>query len=217
MIEAGIIGNKVGMTRLFTQDGQSVAVTVIQASPNTIMSIEHYNDSSDNVTLCFGQEVELGKMAKPMSGQYRKADLLGQEGLRTLRMVKTERAIKDQLTVGQFIVGSYVDVAGISKGKGFQGVIKRHNFGMQPATHGNSLSHRAHGSTGQCQDPGKVFKGKKMAGQMGNTRVTQQSLEVMKVDAEQGLLIVKGSIPGAPGTTVEVKTSVKKKSKGGEA
>lgn len=216
MIEAGIIGSKIGMTRLFTQDGHSVAVTVIQVSPNTVMSIEHYNDSSDNVTLCYGKAVELGKMAKPLSGQYRKADLLGQEGLRTLRMTKKERAIKDQLTVEQFIVGSYVDVAGISKGKGFQGVVKRHNFGMQPATHGNSLSHRAHGSTGQCQEPGKVFKGKKMAGQMGNSRVTQQNLEVMKVDVENGLLIVKGSIPGAPGTTVEIKTSVKK-SKGGES
>lgn len=214
MIEAGIIGSKIGMTRLFTQDGHSVPVTVIMAHPNTIMSIEDYNETSHNVTVSYGDEKEMGKLIKPLSGQYRKADILAQSGMRTLRMTKGERAIKDQLTVSQFEVGSYVDVAGISKGKGFQGVVKRHNFGMQPATHGNSLSHRAHGSTGQCQDPGKVFKGKKMAGQMGHTRVTQQNLEVVKIDAEQGLIIVKGSIPGAPGTTVEVKTSVKKTVRG---
>jgi large subunit ribosomal protein L3 len=218
MTESGLVGTKVGMTRVFTEEGHSIPVTVLKVEPNRVVSRRETANGAIVITLAYGAEKPLAKMAKALAGQYRAADISGSEGMCSFQVSSgascAELKVKDTLTVAQFSADQLVDVAATSKGKGFQGVIKRHNFSMQPATHGTSLSHRAHGSTGQCQDPGKVFKGKKMAGQMGNKRVTQQNLRVVRVDEANNLLLVKGAIPGAPGATVEVTAAIKQKQEG---
>ena len=216
MTEALIIGTKVGMTRVFGKDGESIPVTVLQVMPNRVLKREELSGNRALITASYGQEKPLSRMKKAVAGQYRKANAPGAQGMNSFQVpAASELKIDDTMAVSVFVEGDFVDVSGVSKGKGFQGVIKRHGFSMQPATHGTSLSHRAHGSTGQCQDPGKVFKGKKMAGQMGNTRVTTQNLRIVRADAEQHLLLIKGAIPGAPGALVEVSAATKKK-KGGE-
>ncbi len=217
MTKALIIGTKVGMTRVFGQDGESIPVTVLQVQPNQVLKREELSEHIALITTSYGEEKPLARMTKAVAGKYRHANAKGAQGMRSFKVPSTsELKVEDALDVTAFAEGDYVDVAGISKGKGFQGVIKRHGFGMQPATHGTSLAHRAHGSTGQCQDPGKVFKGKKMAGQMGNKRVTTQNLRVVRTDAEKQLLLIRGAIPGAPGTFVEVSAAIKKKKEGGE-
>jgi large subunit ribosomal protein L3 len=208
----GIIGRKAGMTRVFTEDGVSIPVTVIEATPNRVTQVK--NEDSDGYRAL---QVTTGArrtnlVSKPAAGHFAKAGVEAGNGLWEFRLDGEEGNDLEtgaELNVEQFEAGQMVDVTGVSKGKGFAGTVKRHNFRMQDATHGNSLSHRAPGSIGQCQTPGRVFKGKKMAGHMGDETVTTQNLQVVRVDAERNLLLVKGAVPGAAGGTVTVRPSVK--------
>lgn len=206
----GIVGKKKGMTRIFTEEGKSIPVTVVEATPNRVTQRKTLEtDGYDAIQVTTGTAAR-SKVGKPMAGHYSKANVEAGRGLWEFRLDPgEEKAVGDEVTVEQFTVGQKVDVAGRSKGKGFQGVVKRYNFAMQDATHGNSLSHRAPGSIGQCQSPGRVFKGKKMAGHMGAARVTVQALEVMRVDHEKHLLLIKGAVPGANGGSVIVSPAVK--------
>lgn len=208
----GIIGRKCGMTRIFTEQGNSVPVTVIDASPNRVTQIKtDDNDGYRALQVTIGNK-RSSLVSKPAAGHFAKAEVEAGEGLWELRLAGDEGNELEagaELGIDQFEVGQKVDVTGTSKGKGFAGTVKRHNFSMQDATHGNSLSHRAPGSIGQCQTPGRVFKGKKMAGHMGDERVTTQNLEVVQIDTERNLLLIKGAVPGAPGGHVTVKPSVK--------
>ncbi|TDX30009.1 LSU ribosomal protein L3P [Modicisalibacter xianhensis] len=207
----GLVGKKSGMTRVFTEDGASVPVTVIEVEPNRVTrvkSVETDGYSAIQVTTGSRKSKHLTKAA---AGQYAKAGVEAGRSLMEFRLTEGEDApeVGGELTVSLFEAGQLIDVTGTSKGKGYQGAVKRWNFRTQDMTHGNSLSHRAPGSIGQCQTPGRVFKGKKMAGQLGNERVTVQSLEIVRVDAERNLLLVKGAIPGAPGSDVIVRSAVK--------
>ncbi len=208
----GIIGRKAGMTRVFTEEGNSIPVTVIEASPNRVTQVKgEETDGYRAVQVTEGDKRSV-LVNKPQAGHYAKAGVEAGRGLWELRLEGEEGTDLEpgaELSVEQFEAGQMVDVTGVSKGKGFAGTVKRHNFSMQDATHGNSLSHRAPGSIGQCQTPGRVFKGKKMAGQMGDERVTTQNLEVVRVDAERNLLLIKGAVPGAAGGTVQVRPAVK--------
>lgn len=204
----GLIGKKVGMTRVFTEAGVSVPVSVVHAPANRITQVRTPEvDGYHSVQVTYGDK-KPSRINKPISGQYAKTGVKAGRGLSEFRLESTPAdllKVGTELSTALFSVGQKVSVSGVSKGKGFAGPVKRHNFHMQDATHGNSISHRAHGSTGQCQDPGRVFKGKKMAGQMGNVRVTTKNLEVVQIDAEKDLLLIKGAIPGAPGADVIVK------------
>jgi len=206
----GIIGRKCGMTRVFTEEGVSVPVTVIEVDSNRVTAVKtEDNDGYRSVQVTTGDR-KANLVSKSEAGQFAKAEVKAGRGLWEFRLdAGVEFNLGDEITVDQFEVGQKVDVTGQSKGKGFQGGIKRWNFQMQDATHGNSLSHRSNGSIGQCQTPGRVFKGKKMSGHMGAERSTIQSLEVVRVDAENKLLLVKGSVPGAKGSDVIVKPAVK--------
>ena len=208
----GLIGRKRGMTRVFTEQGDSVPVTVIEVSPNRITQVKTVEtDGYSALQVTIGTKRN-SLVNKPEAGHYSKAGVEAGQGLWELRLAEedgTDLQAGTELNVEQFEAGQKVDVTGTSIGKGFAGVVKRHNFKMQDATHGNSLSHRAPGSIGQCQTPGRVFKGKKMAGQMGNARVTTQNLEVVKIDAERNLLLIKGAVPGAKNGQVTVRPSVK--------
>ena len=200
------------MTRVFTEEGNSVPVSVIEVRPNRVTQIK--SDETDgyrSVQVTAGNR-RASLVNKPAAGLFTKAGVEAGEGLWELRLPENEgEELKtgSELKVDMFEAGEMVDVTGTSKGKGFAGTVKRHNFHMQDATHGNSLAHRAPGSIGQCQTPGRVFKGKKMAGHMGDERVTTQNLEVVRVDAERNLLLIKGAVPGAAGGTVMVRPSVK--------
>lgn len=209
-MKIGIIGRKRGMTRVFTEQGESVPVTVVEVSPNRVTQVKNEeSDGYNSIQVTIGQR-RANLVNKPIAGHYAKAGVEAGEGLWELRLPDGEVVeAGSELKADMFEAGELVDVTGTSKGKGFAGTIKRHNFSMQDATHGNSLSHRAPGSIGQCQTPGRVFKGKKMAGQMGDERVTTQNLEVVRVDAERNLLMIKGAVPGAPGGAVMVRPSVK--------
>ena len=208
----GIVGTKQGMTRIFTEDGRSVPVTVVQATPNRVTQVKSVDrDGYQAIQVTYGA-VKASRINQPHAGLFKKTQV---EAGRTLTEFTTSDAdfeVGAELTVANFQAGQKVDVTGQSKGKGFQGVIKRHNFTMQDATHGNSLSHRAPGSIGQCQTPGRVWKGKKMAGHMGAEQVTTQSLEIVQVDIENNLLLIKGAVPGSKGGAVVVKPSVKSRS-----
>ena len=211
-MKIGLLGRKRGMTRVFTEAGDSVPVTVIEVDPNRITQVKNEDtDGYRSVQVTFGRR-RANLVNKPVTGHYAKAGVEAGEGLWELRLAKgegEELEAGSELKVDMFEAGEMVDVTGTSKGKGFAGTVKRHNFSMQDATHGNSLAHRAPGSIGQCQTPGRVFRGKKMAGQMGDARVTTQNLEVVRVDAERNLLLIKGAVPGAPGGAVMVRPSVK--------
>ncbi len=206
----GIVGIKRGMTRIFTEDGVSIPVTIVEAKSNRVTqrkTIE--SDGYDAIQVAWG-EIKPSKVNKPSAGHFKKVKIEARKNLFEFRVDPGEEiGVGDELTVEGFEEGQKVDVSGRSKGKGFAGVVKRHNFQMQDATHGNSLSHRAPGSIGQCQTPGRVFKGKKMAGHMGAVRVTTQTLTVIKVDQENNLLLIKGAVPGAKGGDVIIKPSVK--------
>ena len=209
-MKIGIIGRKRGMTRVFTDEGNSVPVTVIEASPNRVTQVKNADtDGYNSVQVTIGTRRAI-LVNKPVAGHYAKAGVEAGEGLWELRMPESEEVEAGaELKVDMFEAGELVDVTGTSKGKGFAGAVKRHNFRMQDATHGNSLAHRAPGSIGQCQTPGRVFKGKKMAGHMGDERVTTQNLEVVRVDSERNLILIKGAVPGAAGGAVVVRPSVK--------
>lgn len=208
----GLIGKKVGMTRIFTETGDSVPVSVVEVQPNKITQIKtNEKDGYNAVQITTGTR-RASRVTKAMAGHYAKAKTEAGRNLWEFRVSDKEMEsleVGGALTVELFSEVKKVDVTGKSKGKGFQGGIKRHNFHMQDATHGNSLSHRALGSTGQNQTPGRVFKGKKMPGQMGNKRATTQNLELVKVDSERNLLLVKGSTPGAVGGDLIITSAVK--------
>lgn len=206
----GLVGKKCGMTRIFTEDGASLPVTVVEVEPNVITQIRSEEvDGYSAVQVTTGSK-KASRVSKPAAGHFAKAEVEAGRGLWEFRLdAVAEHKAGDQLTVELFTAGQMIDVTGRSKGKGFQGGVKRWNFAMQDATHGNSLSHRAPGSIGQCQTPGRVFKGKKMAGHMGDEQVTVQSLEVVRVDAERNLLLIKGAVPGATGADVIIKPAVK--------
>ena len=207
----GIVGRKSGMTRVFTDEGVSVPVTVVEVLPNRVTQIKELETDGYRAIQVTTGDRKASKVSKPAAGHYAKAGTAAGDGLWEFRLEGSEESFEvgSELTVERFEQGQIVDVAGRSKGKGFQGAVKRWNFSMQDATHGNSLSHRAPGSIGQCQTPGRVFKGKKMAGHMGAERVTTQGLEVGRVDSERNLLLIKGAVPGAPGGHVIVRPTVK--------
>jgi len=210
----GLIGKKKGMIRVFKDSGDSVPVTVIEVADNRITQVKTpESDGYSAIQVKSGQK-SASRVSQPLLGVYKKAGVEPGERLAEFRVPTVDGfEAGQQLEVALFEEGQRVDVQATSKGKGFAGVVKRWNFRTQDATHGNSLSHRAHGSTGQNQTPGRVFKGKKMAGQLGNKKVTAQSLEIVRVDSERGLLLVKGAVPGAIGGSVIVKPSVKAKNK----
>ena len=206
----GIVGKKAGMIRVFTEAGQSVAVTVLEVAPNRITQVKTAEtDGYSALQVTYGEK-KASRISKPEGGHFAKANVEAGRGLLEFR-TEEALAVGENLSVEQFEAGQKVDVTGTSKGKGFQGGVKRWNFSTQDATHGNSLSHRAPGSIGQCQTPGRVWKGKKMAGHMGAEQVTTQGLEVVRVDAENNLLLIKGAVPGATGSDVIVKPAVKAK------
>jgi large subunit ribosomal protein L3 len=206
----GLVGRKSGMTRVFTADGASIPVTVIEVEPNRVTQIKTVAADGYNAVQVTTGVRRASRVVKPQAGLFAKASVSAGRGLWEFRCEESQLpAVGEALTVSLFDAGQSVDVTGVSRGKGFQGTIKRWNFSMQDATHGNSLSHRAPGSIGQNQSPGRVWKGKKMAGHMGAEQVTVQSLEVVRVDAERNLILVKGAIPGAPGGDVIIKRAVK--------
>ncbi|SGZ61327.1 LSU ribosomal protein L3p (L3e) [Bathymodiolus thermophilus thioautotrophic gill symbiont] len=213
----GLVGQKLGMTRILADDGSATAVSVIKVEPNRVVQTKTVEvDGYSAVQVTTGAKVnkkgqaKLRRVSSAAKGHYAKAEQEIGLGLWEFRANADEIAGVKSFDLSTFGAGHYVDVTGQSKGKGFQGGVKRHNFSMQDATHGNSISHRAIGSTGQCQDPGRVFKGKKMAGHMGDEQVTQECLEVIRVDNERNLILVKGSIPGANKGFVKVNLSTKK-------
>jgi large subunit ribosomal protein L3 len=199
------------MTRIFTEDGVSIPVTVIEAEPNRITQVKGLDsDGYSALQVTWGSR-RASRVTKAMAGHFAKANVEAGRSVMEFRLDNSEHefAVGQDIKVSIFEEGQTIDVQGISKGKGFAGPIKRHNFAMQDATHGNSLSHRAHGSTGQNQTPGRVFKGKKMAGQMGNVKRTVQNLKVVRIDEERNLILVRGAIPGASGSDVIVQPAVK--------
>jgi len=207
----GLVGRKSGMTRVFTEDGVSIPVTVVEISPNRVTQIKELEGDGYRAIQVTAGNRKASRVSKAEAGHFAKAGVEAGSGLWEFRLEESDEApaVGSELTVEQFQAGQIVDVAGQSKGKGFQGGVKRWNFKMQDATHGNSLSHRAPGSIGQNQSPGRVFKGKKMAGHMGARNVTTQGLEIVRVDAERNLLLIKGAVPGAPGGSVVVRHTVK--------
>ena len=208
----GLVGRKVGMTRIFTEDGVSIPVTVIEATPNRVTQIRNEETDGYRALQVTAGTKKANRVTKAQAGHFAKAGVEAGRGMWEFRLAANEGEgieVGSDITVEVFNDAKLVDVTGTSKGKGFQGGVKRWNFSMQDATHGNSLSHRAPGSIGQNQTPGRVFKGKKMAGQMGNVRTTTQNLELVRVDAERNLLLVKGAVPGSIGGDVIVKPAVK--------
>ncbi len=208
----GLVGRKCGMTRVFTEDGASVPVTVVEALPNRVARVKTSESDGYAALQVTAGSRKASRISKPIAGQFASAGVEAGEGLWEFRVDGDEGESIEQgaeLKVDRFEVGQKVDVIGTTIGKGFAGTVKRHNFSMQDATHGNSLAHRAPGSIGQNQTPGRVFKGKKMSGHMGNVRRTAENLEVVKVDAERNLILIKGAVPGASGGRVIVKPAVK--------
>ena len=209
----GLVGRKSGMTRVFTDDGTSIPVTVIEVSPNRVTRVKTGDSDGYSAIQITAGARKASRVSKTEAGQFAKAGVEAGRGMWEFRLEEGDEApeVGAELTVNTFEVGQKVDVTGQSKGKGFQGGIKRWNFQMQDATHGNSISHRSNGSIGMCQTPGRVFKGKKMSGHMGAERVTVQTLEVVRVDEARNLLLIKGAVPGAPGGDVIVRPAVKVK------
>ncbi len=210
-MRSGVIAKKLGMTRLFTEDGKQVPVTVLQME-NLQVVAQRTGDRDGYTAVQLGAGAAKPKnVSQPMRGHFARASVEPKRKLVEFR-VSPDNLIEvgEEITADHYFAGQFVDVAGTSIGKGFAGAMKRHNFGGLRASHGVSISHRSHGSTGQCQDPGKVFKGKKMAGHLGSARVTVQNLQVVKTDADRGLIMVKGAVPGAKGGWVTIKDAVKK-------
>ena len=208
----GLVGRKVGMTRIFTESGASVPVTVLEMSNNRVTQVRTpENDGYSAVQVAYGSRRN-SRVNKSEAGHYAKAGVNAGELLREFRVTADEAAQYQPgaaVSVELFQAGQKVDVTGVTQGKGFAGTIKRHHFTAQPASHGNSRSHRVPGSTGMAQDPGRVFPGKRMAGHMGAVTCTKQNLEVVRVDAERGLVLLKGAVPGAKGGHVVVRPAVK--------
>jgi large subunit ribosomal protein L3 len=208
----GIVGRKCGMTRVFTEDGVSIPVTVIEAQPNRITQVKTAESDGYRALQITAGSKKPSRVSKPLAGHFAAAKVEAGDLIAELRLVDADTAeyeVGSDLKVDLFEEGQKVDVIGTSIGKGFAGTVKRHNFSMQDATHGNSLAHRAPGSIGQNQTPGRVFKGKKMSGHMGNVRRTVQNLEIVRVDTERNLLLIKGAVPGHSGGQVLVRPAVK--------
>jgi large subunit ribosomal protein L3 len=208
----GIIGRKAGMTRIFSEDGVSTPVTVIAVEPNRVTQVKTVATDGYRALQVTTGSRRPSRVTRPMAGHFAKAGTEAGRGLWEFRLADGEGEeieVGSELKLEMFEAGQHVDVTGTSIGKGYAGVVKRYNFRTQDATHGNSLSHRAPGSIGQCQTPGRVFKGKRMSGHMGNVRRSTQNIEVVRVDAERNLLLVKGSVPGAKGGDVIVRPAVK--------
>jgi len=209
----GVVGTKVGMTRIFTEDGVSTPVTVVEVTANAVTQIKNESvDGYDAIQVTRGKK-HAGRVTKPEAGHFARAGVEAGLGLWEFRLANASEAegleLGSEITVERLSDVAKVDVTGVTKGKGFQGGIKRHNFAMQDATHGNSISHRSNGSIGQNQTPGRVFKGKKMSGHMGSVQQTTQNLDLVRVDVENSLLLIKGAVPGANGCTVIVRKAVK--------
>ncbi|WP_428610429.1 50S ribosomal protein L3 [Sedimenticola sp.] len=213
----GIVGRKVGMTRVFTEEGVSVPVTVIEVEPNRVTQLRTVeSDGYSAVQVTTGSR-KASSVSKPEAGHLAKAGVEAGRGMWEFRLKDGEGEgieVGGEVKVDMFEAGQIVDVRGTTIGKGFQGAVKRHGFRMQDATHGNSLSHRAPGSIGQCQTPGRVFKGKKMAGHMGNVKRSIQNLQIVRVDADRNLLLVRGAVPGSRGGDVIITPAIKKLNKG---
>ena len=210
----GLIGRKLGMSRVFTDDGVSVPVTVLQVDNNRVVQIKRTDGDGYNAVQVTAGSRKPSRVSKPEAGHFAAASVEPGRGLWEFRVDEADLeglAAGDAITVDRFEEGQIVDVTAQSKGKGFQGAVKRHNFRTQDATHGNSLAHRAPGSIGQNQSPGRVFKGKKMAGHMGAERKTIQNLRVVLVDADRSLVLVQGAVPGAPSSDVMIRPAVKAK------
>ncbi len=210
-MRTGIIAKKLGMTRLFLDDGRQVPVTVLQID-NLQVVAQRTTDRDGYVAVQLGAgEAKAKRVSAPMRGHFAKANVAPKRKIAEFRVSEDNLIpVGEEIIAAHYFAGQFVDIAGTSIGKGFAGAMKRHNFGGLRASHGVSVSHRSHGSTGQCQDPGKVFKGKKMAGHMGAVRVTTQNLQVVRTDSERGLIMVKGSVPGSKGGWVTIKDAVKK-------
>lgn len=211
IMRSGVIAKKVGMTRIFTEDGTQVPVTVLHMDNVQVVSTRtNPKDGYTAVQLGAGS-AKVKNVSKAARGHFSIAKVEPKQKMAEFR-VSEENLIEigEEITVGHYLAGQYVDIAGVSIGKGFAGAMKRHNFSGLRASHGVSISHRSHGSTGQCQDPGRVFKGKKMAGHMGAVRVTTQNLKIVKTDLDRGLIMVKGAVPGSKGGWVTIKDATKK-------
>lgn len=207
----GLVGRKRGMTRVFNEDGASVPVTVVEIEPNRITQLKSVESDGYVAVQITTGERRASRVSKGAAGHFAKAGVGAGRGLWELRAdeLTDEMSVGGELSIEQFEAGQKVDVTGQSKGKGYAGTIKRWNFRGQDNTHGNSISHRAPGSIGQCQTPGRVFKGKKMSGHMGAEQVTTQNLKIERVDTERNLLLIRGAVPGAPGGDVIVRPAVK--------
>lgn len=210
-MRSGVIAKKLGMTRLFMEDGKQIPVTVLQMDNVQVVAQKTADANGYSAVQLGAGSVKAKNVTKPMRGHFAAANVAPKRKLVEFRVAADNMIdVGAELTADHYVSGQYVDVTGTSIGKGFAGAMKRHNFGGLRASHGVSISHRSHGSTGQCQDPGRVFKGKKMAGHMGAARVTVQNLEVVKTDADRGLLMIKGAVPGSKGGWVTIKDAVKK-------
>jgi large subunit ribosomal protein L3 len=211
MLRSGIIAKKVGMTRLFMEDGKQIPVTVLQLDKLQVVAQRTSELNGYTAVQLGAGTAKVKRTSQAMRGHFAAANVEPKRKVAEFR-VDPDNLIKvgEEITADHYFAGQFVDVSGTSIGKGFAGSMKRHNFGGLRASHGVSISHRSHGSTGQCQDPGKVFKGKKMAGHMGAVRVTTQNLQVVKTDADRGLIMIKGAVPGSKGGWVTVKDAVKK-------
>ena len=211
MLRSGVIAKKLGMTRLFMEDGRQVPVTVLQLDKLQVVAQRTAEKDGYTAVQLGAGTAKVKRVSKGMRGHFSAAKVEPKRKMAEFRVDPDNLIdVGEEITADHYFAGQYVDVAGTSIGKGFAGAMKRHNFGGLRASHGVSISHRSHGSTGQCQDPGKVFKGKKMAGHMGAARVTTQNLEVVKTDSARGLIMVKGAVPGSKGGWVTIKDAVKK-------
>jgi large subunit ribosomal protein L3 len=211
MLRSGVIAKKVGMTRLFLEDGKQVPVTVLQLDNVQVVAQRTVEKDGYTAVQLGAGAAKAKRTSQPMRGHFAKANVEPKRKIVEFRVDPQNLiGVGEEIIAAHYFPGQYVDVSGTSIGKGFAGVMKRHNFGGLRASHGVSVSHRSHGSVGQCQDPGRIFKGKKMAGHMGTTRVTTQNLQVVRIDTDRGLVMVKGAVPGNKGGWVTVKDAVKK-------
>ncbi len=211
MLRSGVIAKKVGMTRLFMEDGRQVPVTVLQLDGLQVVAQRTADQHGYTAVQLGAGSAKAKRVSAPMRGVFAAAKVEPKRKIAEFRVAPENLIdVGEEITANHYFEGQFVDVSGTSIGKGFAGAMKRHNFAGLRASHGVSISHRSHGSTGQCQDPGKVFKGKKMAGHMGAARVTTQNLQVVKTDADRGLIMVKGAVPGSKGGWVTIKDAVKK-------
>jgi len=209
-MRTGLVAQKLGMTRIFSEDGVHIPVTLLRVDGAQVVATRDYGDGKHAVQLGAGKR-KVKNVSKAMRGHFAKAKVEPKAKLAEFRV--SEDALLEvgaELAADHFVAGQYVDIVGVSKGKGFSGAMKRHNFGGLEATHGVSISHRSHGSTGQCQDPGRVFKGKKMAGQYGSEQKTVQNLKIVSADVGEGIIAVRGAVPGGKGGYVLVKDALKR-------